>query len=115
MCLCAEGFWCDGGRCVCVLRASGVMGRGGGAGGAGGAIAPPNIEVGGLSPPLRYHQVMILLRVREISVLSVTVCLNRVSLATSLLTIDIQWTGDQDKYWFPGHFNRSSVGLACLL
>ena len=25
MCLCAEGIWCDGGRCVCVLRASGVM------------------------------------------------------------------------------------------
>ena len=25
MCLCAEG---DGGRCVCVLRASGVMGVG---------------------------------------------------------------------------------------
>ena len=25
MCLCAEGIWCDGGRCVCVLRVSGVM------------------------------------------------------------------------------------------
>ena len=31
MCLCAEGFWCDGvgvcdgGRCVCVRRVSGVM------------------------------------------------------------------------------------------
>ena len=24
--MCAEGIWCDGGRCVCVLRASGVMG-----------------------------------------------------------------------------------------
>ena len=23
--LCAEGIWCDGGRCVCVLRVSGVM------------------------------------------------------------------------------------------
>ena len=22
-----EGIWCDGGRCVCVLKASGVMGR----------------------------------------------------------------------------------------
>ena len=21
-----EGIWCDGGRCVCVLRASGVIG-----------------------------------------------------------------------------------------
>ena len=28
MCLCAEGIWCDGGRCVCVLRASGAMGVG---------------------------------------------------------------------------------------
>ena len=28
MCLCAEGIWCDGGRCVCVLKASGVMGVG---------------------------------------------------------------------------------------
>ena len=28
MCLCAEGIWCDGVRCVCVLRASGVMGLG---------------------------------------------------------------------------------------
>ena len=22
-----EGIWCDGGRCDCVLKASGVMGR----------------------------------------------------------------------------------------
>ena len=28
MCLCAEGIWCDVGRCVCVLSASGVMGEG---------------------------------------------------------------------------------------
>ena len=28
MCLCAKGIWCDGGRYVCVLRASGVMGVG---------------------------------------------------------------------------------------
>ena len=27
MCLCAEGIWCDGGSCCCVLRASGVMGE----------------------------------------------------------------------------------------
>ena len=27
MCLCAEGIWCDGGKCVCVLRAAGVMGE----------------------------------------------------------------------------------------
>ena len=67
--------------------------RRGGAGGAGGAIAPPNIEVGGLSPPLRYHQVQSYCErvFFEIAVLSVTVSLNRVSLAsqTSLLTIDI--------------------------
>ena len=25
MCLCAEGIWCDGSRCFCVLRLSGVM------------------------------------------------------------------------------------------
>ena len=25
MCLCAEGIWCDGGRCVCVQSVSGVM------------------------------------------------------------------------------------------
>ena len=25
MCLYSEGFRCDGGRCVCVLRVSGVM------------------------------------------------------------------------------------------
>ena len=24
MCLCAEGIWCDGGRCVCVLRVMGI-------------------------------------------------------------------------------------------
>ena len=59
-----------------------MHGRGGGAGGAGGAIAPPNIEVGGLSPPLRYHQVMNNFNLIAISVLSVTVCLNRVSLAS---------------------------------
>ena len=28
MCLCAEGVWCDGGRCVSVMWASGVMGVG---------------------------------------------------------------------------------------
>ena len=28
MCLFAEGIWCDWGRCVCVLRASGMMGVG---------------------------------------------------------------------------------------
>ena len=91
--------------CVCYYR-------GGGAGGAGGAIAPPNIEVGGLSPPLRYHQVMNNYNLIAISVLSVAVCLNRVSLASqTYFVIDdrLQWTGDQDKYWFPGHCNRSSI------
>ena len=75
--------------------------RGGGAGGAGGAIAPPNIEVGGLSPPLRYHQVMNNFNLIAISVPSVTVCLNRVSLAScnvsqTYFVIDdrLQWTGD---------------------
>ena len=28
MCLCDEGIWCDGGRGVSVMRASGVMGVG---------------------------------------------------------------------------------------
>ena len=28
VCLTDEGIWCDAGRCVCVLRASGVMGVG---------------------------------------------------------------------------------------
>ena len=28
MCLCDEGIWCDGGRCVSMLRASGVVGVG---------------------------------------------------------------------------------------
>ena len=76
------------------------QGGGGGGGGAGGAIAPlppppppplPNIEVGGAQPPLAllsgsYCEGVFF----EIAVLSVTVSLNRVSLAsqTSLLAID---------------------------
>ena len=27
-CVPHESIWCDGGRCICVLRASGVMGVG---------------------------------------------------------------------------------------
>ena len=88
--------------------------RRGGAGGAGGAIAPPNIEVGGLSPPLRYHQVLIASACssRLAAVLSVTVSINRVSLA-SQTSID----GDQGKYdfsWSPVHCNRSSTSITGL-
>ena len=56
-----------------------LQGRRSRGGWGGGAIAPPKYRGGGAQPPLRYHQVMNNI---AISVLSVTVCLNRVSLAS---------------------------------
>ena len=50
-------------------------------GGLGGLLPPQISRWGGSAPPLRYHQVMNNFNLIAISVLSVTVCLNRVSLA----------------------------------
>ena len=46
--------FCDIYKSLYLIQTQGRRSRGG----WGGLLPPPNIEVGGLSPPLRYHQVM---------------------------------------------------------